>query len=88
MKYEIGNIFVLLPIIYDLCTKKVASIKVSRHQKLTPDCFEIFGNSLLKFENFGGNTQINFENFGKNCQINFEEAEKSIIFAKKLTYGY
>ena len=77
MKYEIGNIFVLLPIIYDLCTKKVASMKVSRHQKLTPDRFEIFGNSLLKFENFG-----------KNCQINFEEAEKSIIFAKKLTYGY
>ena len=31
---------------------------------------------------------MNFENFGENCQINFEEAEKSIIFAKKLTYGY
>jgi hypothetical protein len=50
--------------------------------------FEIFGNSLLNFENFGGNNQINFENFGKSYQINFEEAEKSIIFARKLTYGY
>ena len=40
-------------------------MKVSRHQKLTPDRFEIFGNSLLKFENFGENTQIIFENFGK-----------------------
>ena len=38
---------------------------------------EIFGNSLL-----------NFENFGENCQINFEDAEKNIIFARKLTYGY
>ena len=27
---------------------------------------------------------MDFENFGKNCQINFEEAEKSIIFARKL----